>query len=115
MAVRLVAEVGPLAARVAVEAGASLEVAFVLDQLVAIRLDRIACHLLVQRGYDGFRDVSCIEHAGRNVPEIDWQDWASRQGVSFDPDAAERLLDQVMFPTGKQTARPQAVGRTSPC
>ncbi|WP_238313823.1 hypothetical protein [Methylobacterium crusticola] len=102
MAIRLAAEVGPIAARVAVQAGATVEAAFVLNTMVACELDTIACKLLGEQGYEGFDDLTVLELAGLGARDPDWDALARQADAEFDEAACEDLLEQTMFPPGWQ-------------
>ncbi|GJE11071.1 hypothetical protein [Methylobacterium longum] len=82
--------IGPYAARMAVEFGAPLEVAYGLDQAVAVEADCIAARFLAQHGYpDTANGYGTLESLCVDFVEADWAALAKAAGARLDLDALD--------------------------
>lgn len=82
--------IGPYAARMALEFGAPLEVAYGLDQAVAVEADGIAARFLAQHGHpDTANGYGALESLGLDFAEADWAALAKAAGVPLDLDALD--------------------------
>jgi len=82
--------IGPFAARMALEFGAPLEVAYGLDQAVAVEADCIAARFLAQHGHpDTANGYGTLESLGLDFAESDWAALAKVAGEPLDLDALD--------------------------
>lgn len=82
--------IGPYAARMALEFGAPLEVAYGLDQAVAVEADGIAARFLAQHGHpDTASGYGALDSLGLDFAEADWVALAAARGVPLDLDALD--------------------------
>ncbi|MCJ2048682.1 hypothetical protein [Methylobacterium sp. J-070] len=86
-----------IVARSAVEAGATVELAYALSVMVAGALDDAAAQALEARGFEGFaKGFTVGELCGTaDFPGPDWPVLARRVGAAFDEEACEAFLAQV--------------------
>ncbi|MCJ2023384.1 hypothetical protein [Methylobacterium sp. J-067] len=97
--------IGPYAARMAVEFGAPLEVAYGLDLAVAVEADEIATRFLVQHGDTAVaQSHGTLASMGLDFAEADWKSLAEVAGVLLDLDA----LDTWFTATDYWLAPPKA-------
>ncbi|GLS68074.1 hypothetical protein [Methylobacterium tardum] len=82
--------IGPYAARMAVEFGAPLQVAYGLDQAVAVEADGIAARFLARNGHpDTASGYGALESLGLDFAEADWAALAKAAGARLDLDALD--------------------------
>ena len=86
----VVREIGAYAARMAVTFGAPLQVAYGLDQAVAVEADRIAARFLAQHDHtDTANGYGVLEGQGLDFAEPDWTALAEAAGEPLDRDALD--------------------------
>ncbi|MCJ2125080.1 hypothetical protein [Methylobacterium sp. J-077] len=77
--------IGPYAARMAVEFGAPLQVAYGLDQAVAVEADGIAARFLARHGHpDTANGYGTLESQGLDFADPDWAALAKAAGEPLD-------------------------------
>ena len=82
--------IGPYAARMAVEFGAPLQVAYGLDQAVAVEADGIAARFLAQHGHpDTANGYGTLEALGLDYADPDWAALAKAADVPLDLEALD--------------------------
>ncbi|WP_342108074.1 hypothetical protein [Methylobacterium sp. SI9] len=90
--------IGPYAARMAVEFGAPLEVAYGLDQAVAVEADGIAARFLAQHGHpDTANGYGALESLGLDYSEADWSALAKVAGLPLDLDALDAWFTSTAY------------------
>jgi hypothetical protein len=90
--------IGPYAARMAVEFGASLEVAYGLDQAVAVEADEIAARFLARHGDTAAaHGYGTLESMGLDFAEADWKALAEAAGVPLDLDALDAWFMETSY------------------
>jgi hypothetical protein len=85
----IIRNVGTVAAEMSVEAGASIPMAYALDQMVCLKLSDVAEAYLAEHGVRG---VDLVETFLRPGDETDWSALAEKAGSTFDEDACETFL-----------------------
>jgi len=83
---------GATIAGMAVKAGATIPVAYAIDQMASVRLAEIAESYLEGRGVAG---ISLIETFTSRETEADWSTLAQSVGATFDEDACESYLHET--------------------
>jgi hypothetical protein len=82
--------IGPYAARMAVEFGAPLQVAYGLDQAVAVEADGIAARFLAQHGHpDKANGYGTLESQGLDFADADWAALAKAAGEPLNIEALD--------------------------
>lgn len=90
--------IGPYAARMAVEFGAPLEVAYGLDQAVAVEADNIATRFLVRHGNAAAaQSHGTLASMGLDFAEADWKSLAEVAGVPLDLDALDTWFTETDY------------------
>lgn len=88
----LIAHVGSLTARKAIEAGSSVEIAFALEQGVCIGLSRVGEAYLSERG---IQRIHLVDQFCTIELETDFATLAASVGKTYDYDACQEYLDKL--------------------
>ena len=90
----VVRHVGRVTAEMAVKAGATIPIAYVLNQMVCIRASGVAEAYLAEHGV---QSIDLVETFCRLEDEPDWQVLAKDAGETFNEDACERYQKGITW------------------